>query len=146
MKSQALKISLYFSDLAFCSPFRAFRPVQTYVYTPSENQEKLPGLDSAHLMIILLVIVSTVWGYGILAVTVISLTSLVGVATIPFFGKKMYKKILATLVALAVGTLAGDSLLHLLPHVWTILLHNIDCVINYCTCLNFLQCKVHCIV
>ena len=81
-------------------------------------------------MIILLVLVSTVWGYGILAVTVISLTSLVGVATIPFFGKKMYKKILATLVALAVGTLAGDSLLHLLPHVWTILLIcNIYCVL-----------------
>ena len=49
--------------------------------------------------------------------TIISITSLVGVATIPFVGKKMYKKILAMLVALAVGTLAGDSLLHLLPHV-----------------------------
>ena len=49
--------------------------------------------------------------------TIISLTSLMGVATIPFLGKKMYKKILAMLVALAVGTLAGDSVLHLLPHV-----------------------------
>ena len=83
-------------------------------------------------MIILLVVVSTVWGYGIIAVTVISLTSLVGVATIPFFGKKMYKKILATLVALAVGTLAGDSLLHLLPHVQTSLLHNIYCFLDDC--------------
>ena len=49
--------------------------------------------------------------------TIISLTSLMGVATIPFLGKKMYKKVLAMLVALAVGTLAGDSVLHLLPHV-----------------------------
>ena len=49
--------------------------------------------------------------------TIISLTSLVGVATIPFLGKTVYKKILALLVALAVGTLSGDSLLHLLPHV-----------------------------
>ena len=49
--------------------------------------------------------------------TIISLTSLVGVATIPLLGKKIYKKILAMLVALAVGTLAGDSLLHLIPHV-----------------------------
>lgn len=78
--------------------------------------------------------------------TIISLTSLVGVATIPFFGKKMYKKILATLVALAVGTLAGDSLLHLLPHVWTILLYNIYCVINYCVWLNFLHTQGNCIV
>jgi len=50
-------------------------------------------------------------------VTIISLTSLAGVATIPFLRKKIYKKILAMLVALAVGTLAGDSLLHLIPHV-----------------------------
>ncbi|XP_078376478.1 metal cation symporter ZIP14-like isoform X1 [Oculina patagonica] len=59
-----------------------------------------------------------IWGYGFIAVTIISVTSLVGVATIPFVGKRMYKKILATLVALAVGTLAGDSLLHLLPHAF----------------------------
>ena len=49
--------------------------------------------------------------------TIISLTSVAGVVTIPFLGKKMYKKIMAMLVALGVGTLAGDSLLHLLPHV-----------------------------
>ena len=71
-------------------------------------------------MVVLFVVVSIVWGYGFIAVTIISITSLVGVATIPFLGKKMYKKILAMLVALAVGTLAGDSLLHLLPHVRTI--------------------------
>ena len=49
--------------------------------------------------------------------TAISALSLVGVCTVPFVGKKMYKKVLALLVALAVGSLAGDSLLHLLPHV-----------------------------
>lgn len=58
-----------------------------------------------------------VWGYGFLAVTIISLISLVGVATIPFVGKAMYKKLLALLVALAVGSLAGDAVLHLIPHV-----------------------------
>ncbi|XP_067022789.1 metal cation symporter ZIP14-like [Acropora muricata] len=64
-----------------------------------------------------------IWGYGIATVTVISLTSLVGVATLPLFGKKVYKKILAFLVALAVGTLSGDALLHLLPHAFGLHLH-----------------------
>ncbi|XP_068715373.1 metal cation symporter ZIP14-like [Montipora foliosa] len=64
-----------------------------------------------------------VWGYGFAAVTIISLTSLVGVATIPFLGKKLYKKILAFLVALAIGTLAGDGLLHLLPHAFGLHAH-----------------------
>ena len=60
-----------------------------------------------------------VWGYGLVSVTLISLTSLGGVATIPFIGKKLYKKVLDMLVGLAVGSLAADSLLHLLPHVST---------------------------
>ena len=57
------------------------------------------------------------WGYGFLSVTIISLASLAGVAIIPFIGKAIYKKALTMLVALAVGSLTGDSLLHLLPHV-----------------------------
>lgn len=35
----------------------------------------------------------------------------------------MYKKVLAALVALAIGTLAGDSLLHLLPHAFGLHAH-----------------------
>ncbi|XP_068708230.1 metal cation symporter ZIP14-like [Montipora foliosa] len=57
-----------------------------------------------------------IWGYGLVSVTLISVTSLAGVATIPFIGKKLYKKVLDMLVGLAVGSLAADSLLHLLPH------------------------------
>ncbi|XP_027048293.1 zinc transporter ZIP14-like isoform X2 [Pocillopora damicornis] len=64
-----------------------------------------------------------IWGYGFVSVTIISITSLAGVATIPFFGKSMYKKVLATLVALAIGTLTGDSLLHLLPHAFGLHAH-----------------------
>ncbi|XP_022804198.1 zinc transporter ZIP14-like isoform X2 [Stylophora pistillata] len=65
-----------------------------------------------------------IWGYGFIAVTFISLTSLAGVAIIPFFENRMYKNILATLVAVAVGTLAGDGLLHLLPHAFGIHAHH----------------------
>jgi len=61
---------------------------------------------------------SHVWGYGILSITVISLTSLLAIAIIPLMGHSIYKKIMSFLVALAVGTLSGDALLHLIPHAF----------------------------
>ncbi|XP_068711714.1 metal cation symporter ZIP14-like [Montipora foliosa] len=67
-----------------------------------------------------------IWGYGLVSVTLISLTSLAGVATIPFIGKKLYKKVLDMLVGLAVGSLAADSLLHLLPHSFGLHAHEED--------------------
>lgn len=59
----------------------------------------------------------SVWGYGFLSITVISLTSLLAIAVIPLMRHSIYKKIMSFLVALAVGTLSGDALLHLIPHV-----------------------------
>lgn len=59
---------------------------------------------------------STVWLYSTLSVIGVSLCGLLGVAVIPFMEKHFYHHILQFLVALAVGTLAGDALLHLLPH------------------------------
>ncbi|XP_046845971.1 zinc transporter ZIP4-like [Xenia sp. Carnegie-2017] len=57
-----------------------------------------------------------VWLYGFLSVFVISLLSLAGVAVIPSMAGQMYKKIIIVLIGLAIGTLAGDALLHLIPH------------------------------
>ena len=57
------------------------------------------------------------WAYGILFVAVISLSSLAGAIVIPFSKKKIYKKILLLLIGIAVGSLAGSGLLHLIPQV-----------------------------
>ncbi|XP_028398216.1 zinc transporter ZIP10-like [Dendronephthya gigantea] len=56
------------------------------------------------------------WGYGMLAVAIISFCSILGVAIIPFMEKIFYQKAVMFLISLAVGTLVGDALLHLFPH------------------------------
>lgn len=59
----------------------------------------------------------SVWGYGFLSITVISLLSFLGVLIIPFMSKAFFDPALSFLVAMAVGALCGDALLHLIPHV-----------------------------
>ena len=58
-----------------------------------------------------------VWGYATLSVTILSLVGLLSVAIIPIMQKVFYNHLLQFLVALAVGSLTGDALLHLIPHV-----------------------------
>ncbi|RVE53149.1 hypothetical protein evm_002246 [Chilo suppressalis] len=57
-----------------------------------------------------------VWLYSGLSIAVISACGLLGVAVIPIMHKTYYNHLLQFLVALAVGTLCGDALLHLMPH------------------------------
>ncbi|XP_069555003.1 zinc transporter ZIP10 [Brachyistius frenatus] len=62
--------------------------------------------------------VNTVWIWvsGFVSITIISLLSLLGVVLVPILNQSCFKFLLTFLVALAVGTLSGDALLHLLPH------------------------------
>ncbi|XP_061696702.1 zinc transporter ZIP10 [Syngnathoides biaculeatus] len=56
------------------------------------------------------------WVWGFVSITIISLLSLLGVILVPILNQSCFKFLLTFLVALAVGTLSGDALLHLLPH------------------------------
>nr|XP_048688262.1 zinc transporter ZIP5 [Caretta caretta] len=58
-----------------------------------------------------------VLGWGFLAITLISLPSALALLLVPWLGGACGRLLLAFLVALAVGTLCGDALLHLWPHV-----------------------------
>ncbi|CAD7002726.1 unnamed protein product [Ceratitis capitata] len=57
-----------------------------------------------------------VWVYAFVSVFACGILGLVGVAIIPFMDSRYYKYIIQYFVALAVGTMTGDALLHLLPH------------------------------
>lgn len=57
-----------------------------------------------------------VWFYSTIALIGISLCGLFGVIVIPIVDKNYYFYVLQFFMALAVGTLTGDALLHLLPH------------------------------
>ncbi|XP_051865337.1 zinc transporter ZIP10 [Pristis pectinata] len=58
----------------------------------------------------------SVWLWGFIAITLTSLTSLVAVAFVPFLSRSFSGALLPFLVALAIGTLSADALLHLIPH------------------------------
>lgn len=56
------------------------------------------------------------WLYASISIGIISMCGLFGVALVPLTKSKSYAEVLRFLVALAIGTLAGDALMHLLPH------------------------------
>lgn len=63
------------------------------------------------------VCLSTVWGFGFLAVTIINLASLLGLILTPLLKKSYFPKILTYFVGLAIGTLFSNAIFQLIPEV-----------------------------
>lgn len=61
-----------------------------------------------------------VWMYGILCVSIISLTSVLGVAVVPLMSKIFYSRLLSVLIGLAVGSLSGSAIFHLIPAAFSL--------------------------
>ncbi|XP_073445026.1 metal cation symporter ZIP14 isoform X2 [Dendrobates tinctorius] len=59
-----------------------------------------------------------VWGYGFLAVTVISLSSLLGVLFAPCVEKPIFRRFLIYFIGLSIGTLLSNALLQLIPEAF----------------------------
>ncbi|XP_002135070.1 zinc transporter foi [Drosophila pseudoobscura] len=76
----------------------------------------LAEIDSTEKLLVAEKDMFYVWVYAFISVFACGILGLVGVAIIPFMGSRYYKHIIQYLVSLAVGTMTGDALLHLLPH------------------------------
>lgn len=64
-----------------------------------------------------------VWIYALVAVTLISILGAVCVVIVPILNTCCFNYLFQFLIAIAFGTLCGDALLHLLPHVCYVMLH-----------------------
>ncbi|CAF3595987.1 unnamed protein product [Rotaria sordida] len=64
--------------------------------------------------------------YGFIAIFVVSALSLVGVLTLPILYKVSFKYILNLFTAIAVGTLLGDTMFHLIPFIFYRHNHNLN--------------------
>ncbi|XP_011178623.2 zinc transporter ZIP6 [Zeugodacus cucurbitae] len=56
------------------------------------------------------------WIYASVSIFILSACGLLGILLVPLMKTIAYQEILKFLVAVAIGTLAGDALMHLLPH------------------------------
>ncbi|CAG7825682.1 unnamed protein product [Allacma fusca] len=56
-----------------------------------------------------------IWGYGFLFVTLINLSSVMGIVFFPLMNKRIYATVMRVMIGLAIGSLSGSALFHLIP-------------------------------
>ena len=57
------------------------------------------------------------YGFGTIAIVIVSALALLGIVLLPCFDKHFYQSVLQTLTALAASTIFCDAMLHILPEV-----------------------------
>ena len=62
----------------------------------------------------------SVWGFGLLFVTIVSFCSLIGVGILPLLTKSTYDVMLTLFEGLAVGSLVGSAIFHLIPQAFNL--------------------------
>ncbi|XP_029831969.3 metal cation symporter ZIP14 [Ixodes scapularis] len=65
-----------------------------------------------------------VWGFGVLSVFVVSCCSLAGLVLVPFLSHGLYHVLLMVFEGLAVGSLLGSAVFHLIPQAFNLLGHD----------------------
>ena len=74
------------------------------------------------------------WWYATAAVAIVCLCSLGGVVLLPCMRKSAYRLSMGLFIGLAVGSLSGDALLHLIPAV-----SSLDSPLCVCVCVCVLS-------
>ncbi|CAF3431381.1 unnamed protein product [Rotaria sp. Silwood1] len=64
--------------------------------------------------------------YGFIAIFIVSALSLVGILTLPILYKVSFKYVLNLFTAVAIGTLLGDAMFHLIPFIFDCHNHNMN--------------------
>ncbi|XP_058049019.1 metal cation symporter ZIP8 [Ahaetulla prasina] len=82
--------------------------LQQVIFHPCEKGPKVNSKPSP----------TEVWGFGFLAVTIISLASLLGLVLTPLLKKDYFPKILTYFVGLAIGTLFSNAIFQLIPEAF----------------------------
>jgi len=84
--------------------------------------------------------VNAVYGYGTVAILIITVISLCGLLIIRFRQRPVYYHIINAMLGLGVGTLVGDAFLHLIPHVRVVIIDVVNALFYSCHAFTFLIC------
>lgn len=110
MSSSSKPVTLSQSIARLC-PLMLFQLQEKECVDARENHSKAKNKPSA----------GAVWGFGTLFVTIVSFCSLSGVGILPFFTDTSYEILITVLQGLAVGSLLGSALFHLIPQAFNLI-------------------------